>query len=611
MEMSEQYLVSARKYRPQTFDTVVGQSHITTTLKNAIRTQHLAHAYLFCGPRGVGKTTCARILAKTINCVQPTADMEACGECEMCQTFNENASFNVFELDGASNNSVDDIRSLTEQVRFAPQMGKYKVYIIDEVHMLTSAAFNAFLKTLEEPPAYAIFILATTEKHKILPTILSRCQIFDFKRIQSSDIVGHLEHICNKENVVAEEAGLHIIAQKSEGCMRDALSMMDRISSFSNGHLTYEQAVEHLNVLDAGFYFKLLDALLTTNVADVLLLLDEAYRRGFEGDAILNGFAQHLRDLLLCKDPKMTRLLDIPEAHKRSFFEKAQMLTMSFITSALNVINDAEVNYKTTLNKRLHLEVYFIKLCYLTQVISASSLQDAKKKSDHLGEPQAAVPVTGTAPKAAPYPDTPPAPAMVSEPAAPPLAKPLSASVNTAPPVQRAAMPAVPKAAPGTEDTTHAAPPPLPKFGKDFLKQMQAQANELSGNTEEQQIDQELGVRLFDQYVQHLRDDADKQLQSSNLSTARIVVRETNLITIICNSNMGTIYANGNVDAFREFCKEKTNNNAVKIGVELAPEAERVETAPQKMSNADIFALYASQNPALKRLRDELRLDLK
>jgi len=377
--MSEQYLVSARKYRPQTFDTVVGQAHITTTLKNAIRNQHLAHAYLFCGPRGVGKTTCARILSKTINCVNPTADMEACGECEMCQTFNENASFNVFELDGASNNSVDDIRSLTEQVRFAPQMGKYKVYIIDEVHMLTSAAFNAFLKTLEEPPPYAIFILATTEKHKILPTILSRCQIFDFKRIQSTDIVGHLNNICNKEGVIAEEAGLHIIAQKSEGCMRDALSMMDRISSFSNGHLTYDQAVEHLNVLDAGFYFKLLDALLTTNVADVLLLLDDVYRRGFEGDAILNGFAQHLRDLLLCKDPKMTRLLDIPEAHKRSFFEKAQMLSMSFITSALNVINDAEVNYKTTLNKRLHLEVYFIKLCYLTQVVTASSLQDAKK----------------------------------------------------------------------------------------------------------------------------------------------------------------------------------------------------------------------------------------
>lgn len=610
--MSEQYLVSARKYRPQTFDTVVGQSHITTTLKNAIRTQHLAHAYLFCGPRGVGKTTCARILSKTINCVSPTADMEACGECEMCQTFNENASFNVFELDGASNNSVDDIRSLTEQVRFAPQMGKYKVYIIDEVHMLTSAAFNAFLKTLEEPPSYAIFILATTEKHKILPTILSRCQIFDFKRIQSADIVGHLNNICSKEGVVAEEAGLHIIAQKSEGCMRDALSMMDRISSFSNGHLTYDQAVEHLNVLDAGFYFKLLDALLTTNVADVLLLLDEVYRRGFEGDAILNGFAQHLRDLLLCKDPKMTRLLDIPEAHKRSFFEKAQMLSMSFITSALNVINDAEVNYKTTLNKRLHLEVYFIKLCYLTQVVTASSLQDAKKKSDPVTPAAQPAPVGFNAP--APVPDVVnvPSPVVPAVPDPAP-ARPLSAAINSTPaPKEKTATPvSAPQNVPPVPPPANTGAPPLPKFGKDFLKQMQAQASDAGAQIEEQQIDQELGVKLFEQYVQHLRDDADKQLQSSNLSTAKIVVRETNLVTIICNSNMGAIYANGNVDAFREFCKEKTNNNSVKIAVELTPEAERVESAPQKMSNADIFALYANQNPALKRLRDELRLDLK
>lgn len=612
MEMSEQYLVSARKYRPQTFDTVVGQAHITTTLKNAIRTQHLAHAYLFCGPRGVGKTTCARILSKTINCVSPTADMEACGECEMCQTFNENASFNVFELDGASNNSVDDIRSLTEQVRFAPQMGKYKVYIIDEVHMLTSAAFNAFLKTLEEPPSYAIFILATTEKHKILPTILSRCQIFDFKRIQSTDIVGHLNNICNKEGVVAEEAGLHIIAQKSEGCMRDALSMMDRISSFSNGHLTYDQAVEHLNVLDAGFYFKLLDALLTTNVADVLLLLDEVYRRGFEGDAILNGFAQHLRDLLLCKDPKMTRLLDIPEAHKRSFFEKAQMLSMSFITSALNVINDAEVNYKTTLNKRLHLEVYFIKLCYLTQVVTASSLQDAKKKSDHIAPAPQPGPVSFNAPASVPNVVNAPSPVMSAVPDPTP-ARPLSAAIHNAPAQKEkpAAPVSTPQNVPPVPPPANAGAPPLPKFGKDFLKQIQAQASDAGAQIEEQQIDQELGVKLFEQYVQHLRDDADKQLQSSNLSTAKIVVRETNLVTIICNSNMGAIYANGNVDAFREFCKEKTNNNSVKIAVELTPEAERVESAPQKMSNADIFALYASQNPALKRLRDELRLDLK
>ncbi len=531
--------------------------------------------------------------------------MEACGQCEMCQTFNENASFNVFELDGASNNSVDDIRSLTEQVRFAPQMGKYKVYIIDEVHMLTASAFNAFLKTLEEPPPYAIFILATTEKHKILPTILSRCQIFDFKRIQSNDIVAHLNNICSKEGVTAEDAGLHIIAQKSEGCMRDALSMMDRISSFSNGHLTYEQAVEHLNVLDAGFYFKLLDALLTINIAETLLLLDSVYKRGFEGDAILNGFAQHLRDLLLCKDPKMTKLLDIPEAHKRAFFEKAQMLSMSFITSALNVINEAEVQYKTALNKRLHLEVSFIKLCYLTQVLSASSLQDAKKKSEHscIENNYAAPALSQT---------------MLEEPAAEveiasyvePAPKVILPKVDTVVATETAATISQNVANVLTE-TRQASAPPQPKFGKDFLKQMQAQATVETETAVVKEIDATLALQLFEEYVQHLRDDEDKQLQASNLSTAKIQVNETDVITIVCNSNMGAIYATSNVDGLKEYCKDKTNNNNVKVLVELAPEAERVDNTSQKLSNAEIFAIYAAQNPALKRLKEELRLDLK
>lgn len=603
--MSEQYLVSARKYRPQTFDTVVGQSHITTTLKNAIKNNHLAHAYLFCGPRGVGKTTCARILAKTINCLQPTADMEACGQCEMCRTFNENASFNVFELDGASNNSVDDIRSLTEQVRFAPQMGKYKVYIIDEVHMLTASAFNAFLKTLEEPPPYAIFILATTEKHKILPTILSRCQIFDFKRIQSTDIVTHLNDICIKEGVTAEDAGLHIIAQKSEGCMRDALSMMDRISSFSNGHLTYEQAVEHLNVLDAGFYFKLLDALLTTDIAETLLLLDSVYRRGFEGDAILNGFAQHLRDLLLCKDSKMTRLLDIPEAHKRAFFEKAQMCSMSYITSALNVINEAEVQYKTALNKRLHLEVSFIKLCYLPHVLSASSLQDAKKKSEQAGLDIGPASVMHGADVVIPRMND----NKVSEvsPSRSPLSQePVKSAIVTGTPVPE---PGSASAAVSKEAVTP--PPVMPKLGRDFLKQMQEQASVTITSTEVQVIDGPLAIRLFEEYVQRLRDDEDKQLQASNLSTAKIEVKEADVISIICNSNMGAIYANSNVEGLKEYCKEKTNNANLKISVELAPEAERVDNTPQRLSNAEIFAIYAARNPVLKKLKDELRLDLK
>src|SRR5438270_5725176 len=284
----EKFIVSARKYRPQSFETVVGQEHITTTLKNAIRNHQLAHAFLFCGPRGVGKTTCARILAKTINCENPTADGEACNQCASCRSFNEGTSMNIHELDAASNNSVDDIRSLVDQVRFAPQAGKYKVYIIDEVHMLSSSAFNAFLKTLEEPPPYAIFILATTEKHKILPTILSRCQIFDFKRITLQDTVGHLHGIANKEQIKADETALQLIAQKSEGCMRDALSILDKIVALQEGNVNYENTIEHLNILDADYYFRLMDSMLNQDLAGAMLLYDDIDKKGFEGDMVLN-----------------------------------------------------------------------------------------------------------------------------------------------------------------------------------------------------------------------------------------------------------------------------------------------------------------------------------
>lgn len=379
--MSEQYIVSARKYRPQTFDTVVGQGHITTTLKNAIINQQLAHAYLFCGPRGVGKTTCARILARTINCENPTPDMEACGTCSTCQAFKDNTAFNIFELDAASNNSVDDIRALTEQVRYAPQTGKYKIYIIDEVHMLSSAAFNAFLKTLEEPPSYAIFILATTEKHKILPTILSRCQIFDFKRIKPEDTVAHLASICAKENVQADHEALHVIAQKSEGCMRDALSLMDRIAGFTNGNITYTQTIEHLNILDADVYFKLTDILLTKDISGALLLLEEVLQKGFEGDVLLNGFAEHFRNLLLCKEKRMAQLLDLAENHKRTYFERAQITPTEFIVSALSILNKAELEYKNALNKRLHVELCLIRLCHLNEVLSMSDDASLQKKN--------------------------------------------------------------------------------------------------------------------------------------------------------------------------------------------------------------------------------------
>jgi DNA polymerase-3 subunit gamma/tau len=378
----DNFVVSARKYRPQNFNTVVGQSHITTTLKNAILNKHLAHAFLFCGPRGVGKTTCARILAKTINCTNITKEGEACNECDSCTSFEKGASLNIHELDAASNNSVDDIRTLVDQVRFAPQAGKYKVYIVDEVHMLSASAFNAFLKTLEEPPAHAIFILATTEKHKILPTILSRCQIFDFKRITSNDTVAHLEEIIGKEHIKAERNALQLIAQKSEGCMRDALSILDKIVSFSNGELTYKNTLEHLNILDEEYFFKLLEYLTKQDLTGAMLLYDEINQKGFEGDMVLSGLASFIRNLLVCKDPASAVLLESIEGWRDQYVNTAKQISTPYLISALNILNEAEIQFKVTRNKRLHVEMAIIKLNFLAQAIELS-LEDnqiVKKK---------------------------------------------------------------------------------------------------------------------------------------------------------------------------------------------------------------------------------------
>ena len=373
----ENFIVSARKYRPQNFSTVVGQSHITTTLKNSILNNHLAHAFLFCGPRGVGKTTCARILAKTINCTKVTKEGEACNTCDSCVSFEKGGSLNIHELDAASNNSVDDIRTLVEQVRFAPQAGKYKVYIVDEVHMLSASAFNAFLKTLEEPPPFAIFILATTEKHKILPTILSRCQIFDFRRINSNDTVLHLEEIVGKEKIKAEKNALQLIAQKSEGCMRDALSILDKIVSFSNGALTYENTLEHLNILDEAYYFKLLNHLTTQDLTSAMLLYDEINQKGFEGDMVLYGLAGFIRNILVCKDPASAHLLESIEGWREQYINTANTTSTPYLISALNILNEAEIQFKMARNKRLHVELALIKLNFLQQAIELS-MQDGE-----------------------------------------------------------------------------------------------------------------------------------------------------------------------------------------------------------------------------------------
>ncbi len=365
--MTNEFIVSARKYRPSTFVSVVGQQSITATLKNAIKNNQMAHAYLFCGPRGVGKTTCARIFAKTINCQNVTADHEPCNECESCLAFNENRSFNIHELDAASNNSVEDIRSLIDQVRIPPQLGHYSVYIIDEVHMLSSSAFNAFLKTLEEPPRHAIFILATTEKHKILPTILSRCQIFDFNRIKISDIAEYLQYVAKSESITIEETGVNIIAHKADGAMRDALSIFDQIVSFSGKNVTYQDVISNLNVLDYDYYFKLTDNFLKSDIPDILITFNEILEKGFDGHHFITGLNSHFRDLLVCKDPATILLLEVGKEVQEKYRIQATVCDHDFLLKALDIANQCDLNYKTSQNKRLLVELTLIKIAQIIQ----------------------------------------------------------------------------------------------------------------------------------------------------------------------------------------------------------------------------------------------------
>jgi len=395
----ENFIVSARKYRPSTFETVVGQQHITGTLKNAIKNNQLAQAFLFCGPRGVGKTTCARILAKTINCQNLTTDVEACGVCDSCKSFQNGNSFSIHELDAASNNSVDDIRSLIEQVRIPPQTGKYKIYIIDEVHMLSTQAFNAFLKTLEEPPAYAIFILATTEKHKILPTILSRCQIFDFNRIKVEHIANHLAGIAKREGVVYDEDGLHLIAQKADGGLRDALSMFDQIVSFSDKNVSYQAVIDNLNILDYDYYFKLTDAILEEDSAKTLLIFDEILSNGFDGSHFIAGLASHFRNLLVGKDISTLKLLEVSENIRQRYLEQCQQVEVGFLLSALNLANQCEMNYRTSKNQRLQVELALLKMCHIKTAIQLTQIapeqlnrsEPVKKKPDTIADSPAKI----------------------------------------------------------------------------------------------------------------------------------------------------------------------------------------------------------------------------
>ncbi len=383
--MSE-FIVSARKYRPTKFSDVIGQAHVSETLKNAMKTGHVGHAFLFCGPRGVGKTTNARILAKVLNCFNLSPDFEPCNECESCKSFNDNASFNIFELDAASNNSVDNIRTLVEQVRFAPQIGKYKIYIIDEVHALSSNAFNAFLKTLEEPPPHAIFILATTEKHKILPTILSRCQIFDFKRIQVNDIVKQLQIICNQENIEADPDALHIIALKADGAMRDALSIFDRIVSGCGNKMHYNDVIENLNILDYDYFFKVVDCFLAEDLSGLMMIFDEIIKKGFDPEIFISGLMEHIRNLMLCKDPNTLNLIEAGANLKERYRNQASISQSSLLVTALNLANDCDIHAKQARNKRLHVEIYLIKMLYINKAFLFASIDidaNEKKKLTH------------------------------------------------------------------------------------------------------------------------------------------------------------------------------------------------------------------------------------
>ncbi|MBP7556638.1 MAG: DNA polymerase III subunit gamma/tau [Chitinophagaceae bacterium] len=602
----DKFIVSARKYRPQTFDTVVGQAHITTTLKNAIKSGHLAHAFLFCGPRGVGKTTCARILAKTINCQNQTSEGEACNTCPSCVAFNDGISMNIHELDAASNNSVDDIRTLVEQVRFAPQAGKYKVYIIDEVHMLSSSAFNAFLKTLEEPPPYAIFILATTEKHKILPTILSRCQIFDFKRITTNDTVEHLQDICNKEDVTAEKAALQVIAQKSEGCMRDALSIMDKIVSFTGGELNYANTLEHLNILDADYYFRMLDAMLNQDLAGAMLLYDDINRKGFEGDLVINGFAEFMRNLLVCKDEKAAALLDVVESFKEKYTATARDVSAAVLISALNILNEAEINYKGARNKRLHVELTLIKLCYLQQAIEITADGSGLSKKKLVDGPRA-VPFRQLRP-------------VVSEPRSagsvkntPAPADQARLTIDTKPAAKSQPVTTGQPAVPQRPNAAVPPPPAPPAEGKKISAldkiRRQYKDNALLGRDQVNvPLESESLQQAWNAYIDVLREGRNPAVQPFSL--AQLQIKDENSFEVITANNIEQKFIEQERNRLFSFLQEKLQNRIIQFNVSVSETQVQREPIEMPMSSKDQFVKMVEQYPYVLELKERLRLEL-
>ena len=584
----DNYIVSARKYRPSTFRSVVGQKSLTTTLKNAIQSNKLAHAYLFCGPRGVGKTSCARIFAKTINCLNPTADGEACNACESCRAFNEQRSYNIHELDAASNNAVDDIRTLIDQVRIPPPIGKYKVFIIDEVHMLTTAAFNAFLKTLEEPPHHALFILATTEKHKVLPTILSRCQIYDFSRISIADMVEHLQYVSSQEGVTAEPEALNVIAQKADGGMRDALSIFDQVVSFTNGNITYQAVIDNLNVLDYEYYFRLTDAILSGNVRASLLILNEILGKGFDGQNIITGLAGHFRDLLVCRDESTLVLFEVGASIRERYKEMAKHCPDQLLFKAIELANTCDLNYRASRNKRLLLELTLIQLCQLTQVAA-----DDKKKA--LIEP-----IAGTNPSSQ---------AVISgKPQQPPQAPSVTAAAG-APQVMSTHMPSsVPAPPPSTapNPARRTARPmgiSMKEIGVEKPKQQTVQQATTNVKEVVTPFDNDSLVREWDNYAATI----DKKVYLKNtMINCKPTLQENYYFEVAVHNPGQQEELINNAIHILPFLRQHLTNSRIQMRVRIVEGNEKhlAYTSTEKLE------LLMKINPTLGRLRDEFNLTL-
>ena len=584
----DNYIVSARKYRPSTFRSVVGQKSLTTTLKNAIQSNKLAHAYLFCGPRGVGKTSCARIFAKTINCLNPTADGEACNACESCRAFNEQRSYNIHELDAASNNSVDDIRTLIDQVRIPPPIGKYKVFIIDEVHMLTTAAFNAFLKTLEEPPHHALFILATTEKHKVLPTILSRCQIYDFSRISIADMVEHLQYVSSQEGVTAEPEALNVIAQKADGGMRDALSIFDQVVSFTNGNITYQAVIDNLNVLDYEYYFRLTDAILSGNVRASLLILNEILGKGFDGQNIITGLAGHFRDLLVCRDESTLVLFEVGASIRERYKEMAKHCPDQLLFKAIELANTCDLNYRASRNKRLLLELTLIQLCQLTQVAV-----DDKKKA--LIEPIAGTNPSSQAVNSGPPQPPPQAPSVTAAAGAPQVMSTHMPSSVPAPPPSTAPNPARKTARPMGIS--------MKEIGVEKPKQQTVQQATTNVKEVVTPFDNDSLVREWDNYAATI----DKKVYLKNtMINCKPTLQENYYFEVAVHNPGQQEELINNAIHILPFLRQHLNNSRIQMRVRIVEGNEKhlAYTSTEKLE------LLMKINPTLGRLRDEFNLTL-